>query len=328
MIDFVPLLVLGALTALFGFLAFRAWGSKRTWLKWVGVILSGLLTLVFALVLAVALYGTFKLNQNYNATHPAADIKAAGTPAQLARGKQVTATCGCHGENFGGTNFMGEGSGAPPVGVLYAPNLTPAGDLKNWTDGEIARAIREGVHKNGRSLIIMPSAVFHNMSDEDVQSAVAYLRSLPPVEPDTPANNLNIVGALLIATVFNTAQTVQPHITQTVVAPPAGVTAEYGKYLVSISGCVDCHGDNLAGSRSAGGGGGGPPAGPNITTVLPKWNEQDFINLMRQGKLPDGKQVSEEMPWQEYDRFATDDNLKAMFLYLHGLPALPDNPKQ
>lgn len=322
MIDFVSLLVLVGLTVLFGFLAYRAWGAKNKLVKWAGVILAGLLTLVFALILIGGVMGTLKLNQNYNASHPVAQIKVAGTAAQLARGTQLTKTCGCHGENFGGTNFGAEIG--IPIGTLYAPNLTPAGDLKNWSDGEIVRAIREGVHKDGRSLLIMPSAVFHNMSDEDVHSVVARLRNLPSVEPDTPANNLNVVGALLVSTVFSGAQTVQPHITETIVAPPKGVTAEYGKYLTSIAGCVDCHGTNLAGGAA----GGGPPPGPNITTVLPKWSEQDFLNLMLQGKLPSGAQVSDDMPWQEYKQFATEEDLRAMYLHLHALQPLPDNPKQ
>ena len=64
--------------------------------------------------------------------------------------------------------------GGPPVGTLYGANLTPAGEIKDWSDGEIIRAIREGVHKTGRSLIIMPSEVFRHLSDVDVQAIVAY----------------------------------------------------------------------------------------------------------------------------------------------------------
>jgi mono/diheme cytochrome c family protein len=321
MIDFVSLLVLVGLTVLFGFLAYRAWGAKNKPVKWAGVIVAGLLTLVFGLVLAVVAFGTFKLNQNYNVSNPVVAVKVAGTPEQLARGKQLINSCGCHGENLGGIDFAGEAG--MPLGVLYAPNLTPGGHLQNWSDGEIVRAIREGVHQSGRSLLIMPSYSFRNMSDEDVHAVVAYLRGVPPVTPDTPPNNLNALGAALIATLFGSAQTVQPHIAQPVIAPPKGVTAEYGKYLVSFVGCGDCHGQNLAGIKVSQ----GPPPGPNITTVLPNWSEQDFLNLMRKGTLPDGKRVTENMPWQEYDKLASDDDLKAMYLYLHSLAPLPDNPQ-
>ena len=40
------LLVLVAVTALFGWLVWRSWRARKAWLKWVGLILSGLLFLV------------------------------------------------------------------------------------------------------------------------------------------------------------------------------------------------------------------------------------------------------------------------------------------
>lgn len=151
---------------------------------------------------------------------------------------------------LGGSNFT---EGGPPIGTVYAPNLTPGGHLNDWSDGEIIRAIREGVHKSGRSLIIMPSEIFHNLSDADAQAIVAYLRSQPTVMPDTPPNSLNVIGALFTAAlpIF----TVQQPSAQAIVAPPVGVSADYGKYLIGILGCQICHGANLA----DGGGGFGPP---------------------------------------------------------------------
>lgn len=317
MIDFVGLGLVLILALLFGFLAYRAWGSKNNILKWAGVVLAGLLTLIFTVALVAAILGTLKLNANYNADHPVANVQVAGTPEQVARGAKLTKICGCHGENLGGTNFFDPSNGAPPVGTLYAPNLTMGGDLKNWSDGEIIRAFREGVHKNGRSLIIMPAEVFKHLSDDDAQAVVAYLRSAPPVTPDTPTNSLNILGALFI----NLApfQTVQPHITQPITRPAEGATADYGKYLADIS-CVACHGENLAGGIP-----GGPPVGPNLTKIVPGWTQDQFVALIRTGKLPSGEQVTEDMPWKEISAFTSDDDVKALYAYVHGLQPLPDN---
>ena len=83
------------------------------------------------------------------------------------------------------------------MGVLYATNLTPGGPLKDWTDGEIVRAIREGVGQDGRALIGMPSQAYRNLSDADVQALVAYLRSQPAVDNPQPARNLNVAGRAL-----------------------------------------------------------------------------------------------------------------------------------
>jgi hypothetical protein len=58
-----------------------------------------------------------------------------------------------------GQDFM-EGA---PFGTFYAPDLTQT-NLADWSDGEIVRAIREDVHKDGRSLLIMPSNAFHARS--------------------------------------------------------------------------------------------------------------------------------------------------------------------
>jgi mono/diheme cytochrome c family protein len=191
----------------------------------------------------------------------------------------------------GGTRDFFGGSGGPPFGTLVPPNLTPAGPLADWSDGEVIRAIREGVDRNGRPLLIMPADQFHRMSDEDVQSVVAYLRSQPPVQHVTPEMEVNLLGAIVIgAGIFPT--TAQPPITQPVVAPPRGPTAAYGKYLVDISGCHACHGDNLTGGTNQ-----YTPKGPNLTLLVPKWPEADFLNTIRTGVDPTGYRLNpDRMP--------------------------------
>jgi mono/diheme cytochrome c family protein len=164
-------------------------------------------------------------------------------------------------------------------------------------------------------LIIMPSEVFRNLSDVDVQAIVAYLRSQSAVEPNTPPTKLNVIGALFIGAGL-APTSAQPPITQPIVAPVEGVSADYGKYLVSILGCPLCHGENLAGRKS---GGPGPPGGPNLTLILPKWSVEDFIHTLRTGVDPYNRTLAEGMPWKEVSTFARDEDLKAMYAYLHGL---------
>jgi hypothetical protein len=59
--DVIALVIVLALAVLFGWLAKRAWGSKRGILKWPALVLSGLLTLIFALVFVVAAIGVYEL---------------------------------------------------------------------------------------------------------------------------------------------------------------------------------------------------------------------------------------------------------------------------
>ena len=70
---------------------------------------------------------------------------------------------------------------ARPWGVSVSRNLTPRG-LKDWSDAEIARAIREGKSRDGSPL--KPPMAFdwyRNINDEDMVAIVAYLRTLRPL---------------------------------------------------------------------------------------------------------------------------------------------------
>jgi mono/diheme cytochrome c family protein len=241
------------------------------------------------------------------------------TPERIARGKQISAICGeCHSAKLGGPlvgqNFFANGEG-PPVGTLYAPNLTPAGEISEWSDGEVIRAIREGVHQSGRMLLIMPSKAFHHMSDEDVQSVVAYLRSQPPAGTRSPAARINVLGAEFFGTgMFPTYA--QPSITAPVVAPRAGPDAVYGKYLVSIANCADCHGEDLRGRAPKGP---GPPAAPNMIAIASQWDADGFVKTFRTGVDPRGHKLAPGMPWQSIANFASDDDLRAIYYYLKTL---------
>jgi hypothetical protein len=284
MFDIAGMLILIVIMVIFGFLATRALKLKNTFLKWAGVFISGLLTLIPAALLVLALVGFYKLNKRYD--NPLAEIQVAGTPEQIARREKLANICvSCHSQSnqlpLSGSDFVGKFD-FPPLSTLYAPNLTPSGDIKDWTDGEVIRAIREGVDLNGRSPLVMLSANFRNMSDEDVQALVAYLRSQPPAGEPSPDTHFNVLGAIFMnLSDFRTAQAPAGHVT----APLAG-TPEDGKYLVDILGCRDCHGAQLHGKVENGQP--GPPPGPNLTQIVPQWTEEEFMAFFNTGMLPDG----------------------------------------
>ena len=74
-------------------------------------------------------------------------------------------------------------------GRIVAPNLTPdtATGAGNWSDDQLARAIREGIGHDGRALFpIMPFQHYRAMSDEDLASVIVYLRSLPAARHELP----------------------------------------------------------------------------------------------------------------------------------------------
>ena len=315
MFDILGVAALLALAAFFTWLAMRARRSNHPVVKWAGLVPSSLLTLACILFMGIALVGFYKIN--FPPRRPTvADVRVAGSPEQLARGARFAVLCAqCHSPNeqppLIGQNFLVNG---PPVGTVYAPNLTPAGEIKDWSDGDIIRAIREGVHKSGRALIIMPSESFHNMSDADVQAIVAYLRSQPAAGTSSPPMKLNVLGGLFVGALVPTS--VQSPITHPIMAPPEGESAEYGKYLVSILACQVCHGENFAGRKA---GGPGPPGGPNLTQFIPKWTAEEFIHTLRTGVDPYNHTLINEMPWKAISTFASDSDLTAIYAYLHGL---------
>jgi hypothetical protein len=193
----IAILVLVALLALFAWLTRRTWRARNTILKWVGAVLAGLVTVILVLVTVVVVIGFYKLYAPVG--YPVANVRVQATPEQIARGEKFAPVCaGCHSAiaqlplDGGNDNFV------DGLGTLVAPNLTPAGPLKDWSDGEIIRAIREGVHQTGRALIVMPSEIFRYFSDADVQTVVAYLRSQPAVNHDTPPSGLGPIAMILI----------------------------------------------------------------------------------------------------------------------------------
>ena len=316
-VNIISLLVLVLLVVLFAWLATRAWRARRAFVKWPAVILAGLFTLVFAAVTVVAVLGFVKLEVRH--ANPVADLKVAGTAEQIARGAQLAWGCAdCHSPAqeppLGGSteNFI---AGGPPLGAMYATNLTPGGPLNGWTDGEIVRAIREGVDDEGRPLVIMPSQAYRNLSDADVQALVAYLRSQPAVANSQPPRNLNALAAIFLGTgVFPTSA--QPPV-GSLIAPPAGPTAEYGKYLISsIGGCADCHGAKLDGVSSSSF---APPA-PPLKPFAAGLSDAQFTAIFRGGVRPDGSLVAEGMPWKNIGKAMSDDDLRAVQAYLKTLP--------
>lgn len=307
MFDFFGVSLLLLVVSLLGWLTVRASRVKRPLPKWLGAGFASLLTLLGGVLLGASLIGYWKLNRSHD--NPVPQLSVAATPEMVERGERFEPYCVvCHSPDaegpMTGRDFLDED--APPIGDFYAPNLTPV-HLTDWSDGEIIRAIREGIHRNGRSLLIMPSGYLRYLSDNDVQAIVAYLRSLQPEGMDTPPVRLNLLGALManIAPIFRA----QSPITEPVLAPPAGPTSAYGAYLSSYT-CDMCHGDDLMGNADE--------KVPPLLAVPLAWSEQDFLQFMRTGARPDGSKVDDEtMPWKVLSSlFREDDELRAIYAHL------------
>jgi len=127
-------------------------------------------------------------------------VASAADPATVARGKYLVTIASCHDCHTPGY-FLGKpdmarylggsdvGFELPGLGVFVGPNLTPdkVTGLGNWTDKQVITALQTGARPDGRMLApIMPYHAFANLTPQDAQAIVDFLRSLPPVPHKVP----------------------------------------------------------------------------------------------------------------------------------------------
>lgn len=214
-----------------------------------------------------------------------------------------------------------------PAFTAYAPNITPGGQVATWSDAELAHAIREGLRPDG-SLIgpPMPFAMYRGISDEDLAAVVAFLRTLPAVQNETPASTYRIPLPPAYGPPVGS-----------VTAPERGVTAEYGAYMATaITHCMECHtpmgpqGPMLDTGLGQGGfefhGPWGVSIAANLTSGedgLAGYSDDEIKTMITQGRRPDGTAMLPPMPYAYLARMTPGD-LDAIVLYLRALPPLPD----
>jgi mono/diheme cytochrome c family protein len=263
------------------------------------------------------------------------------TPARLERGRAMV-TSGqppcvlCHspmdtagggwkvkdGMAFAGRNWTPDG-----VPFVTAPNLTsdPETGIGTWTDDQLARAIREGIGHDGRTLFpIMPYERFRHMSDEDLASIVVYLRSLPPIRNPLPASNVPFPVKYLINSV--------PEPVEAPVTSDLSTPAKRGHYRVEVLGvCAECHttmdaqGNRVPNMDFAGGtaltfGDRKVVYSQNITPAvngIPYYTEDLFVEVIRTGKVR-SRALDDMMPTHSF-RNMSDQDLKDIFAYLKTL---------
>jgi len=284
----------------------------------------------------IGLITTVQLRWSRAHEAPVTGFSASDDPAVIERGRylvQGPAHCaGCHGAGDQLAHYEETGEEIPLTGgfeididpaTLRPPNITPhASGIGDMTDEQLARALRYGIARDGRTLFpIMP---FANLSDDDIVAIISYLRSLEPEASDVPPTQFKFLGKALLTFAIEPEGPVEP--------PPASVTpgrtAEYGEYLAnSVANCNGCHTDR---DLTTGAYIGEPFAGglklphqgkilvvPNITpdgegSRIKGWDEAAFIARVRTGK---GSVPGSPMPWMPFSKMS-DDDLAAIYAYL------------
>lgn len=226
---------------------------------------------------------------------PAPAPAAESTPDLVARGKYVFGAaggCACHTSPEGaGLNAGGAKFDLSFFGVVYSTNITPDAEtgIGKWTDVQLVNAIRRGERPDGSRLFpIHPYKYLSNIADDEIESLVAYLRSVKPITSSVPPRSLKI-----------------PVPTRTIVAAPKVAPREgliRGAYLVrGAAHCAECHTPRRIDASTddakflAGGPGPERSVAANITphpeTGIGRWTEAQIARFLRTGVKPSGQEA-------------------------------------
>ncbi len=306
---------------------------------------------IIGLILLVVLVGVAGLLTYVKFALPnvgdAPELKIKATAAQIERGRylanHVSVCMDCHstrdwslyaGPPIPGTQGKGGDRFGPEMGfpgVFYSRNITPAG-IGQWTDGEIFRAITSGVNRDGKALFpVMPHPAYGHVDAEDVKSIIAYVRTLQPIQNVIPASE----PAFPMNFILNTI----PQKPDFQTRPDTTDELAYGKYLVTMAACTDCHtkqdkGQPVPGMDMAGGREFVMPGAvlnsanltPDTETGIGKWTKEAFIARFKaydpakgyvSHKVGPGEKQS-LMPWTMYAGM-TEHDLGAVYSYLRTL---------
>jgi hypothetical protein len=316
-------------------------------MKKVAKIITYVVIFAVVLVIAGASYVTLALP---NVGEPE-NIKVDITPQRVAHGKYLATSVllcvDCHSRRnaalFAGpidTNMLGIGGdkftaneGFP--GDVTVPNITPY-NLKDWTDGELFRAITTGQRKNGSAIFpLMPWPYYSKLDKEDIYDVIAYIRTLKPIKADYPKSSLDFPLNILVHTMPQKATLGK--------RPDPKDSVRYGEYLVQSAACQECHSQDNKGELIAGlqfGGGKEFVANghkihsanisPDMTTGIGSWSKQAFIARFKafndaSKARPVGKDEFQTiMPWYNYARMSEGD-LSSIYAYLRTVKPVKNN---
>jgi cytochrome c5 len=280
-------------------------------------IAAGLFGVLAVAALAAFLWAHWRTGEALARRYPKPQLQladaVANAPPELGR-RIVLVRNGCtdcHGADLSGAVIVENAF----IGSVRAPNITPAA-LRDWTDDDIAAAIRHGIGRDGRPLAIMPSHEYHNLGRQDLAAAVAYLRSVPPVERASAPLVLGPGAKLLYASgrlPLFAAERID-HSATFADKPAEGRSVEFGRYLAAGA-CSGCHGSEFRGGPIPGAPPDWAPAASLRLGADARWTEQGFVSTMRTGRSAiDGHALRTPMPVAALGRM-NEVEISALWLY-------------
>ncbi|MHC5307285.1 c-type cytochrome [Bartonella sp. LJL80] len=255
---------------------------------------------------------------------------------------RVSDCAACH-TSIGGAYYAGGLGISSPVGVMYSTNITPdkKTGIGSFTLADFDKAVRFGVRPGGDTLYpAMPYPSFSRMTDEDVRALYAFfMLKVPAVE--NANKRADIVWPLSIrwpVTIWRMA--FSPRVVP--YRAPAGVEPllARGEYIVTGPGhCGACHTPRGIGLQEQGYEGkdseflSGGSVIDNWTPIslrndptygLGAANADEIAMLLKTGRSDHSAVLggmADVVAWST--QYMTEDDLRAVALYLKSLPDVP-----
>lgn len=300
------------------------WRRNGKWLAAGASAVAGLITMAWPLKPAIA-----------PTAGPDVSLYSA---AAIERGRLVAAAGDCvvcHTAPRGKENAGGLGLDTP-FGTIYTTNITPDNEtgIGQWSYRAFERAMREGVHRDGRQLYpAFPYTAFAKMTDADMQALYAYLMVQPPVRNESPKTALPFpynVRPMMAGwnLLFHDASVYQAD-------PAQSLEWNRGAYLVEGAGhCAACHSprNRLGGEKTgignylAGGEAEGWEAPPldRLATGKVPWTSEALFQYLRTGySASHGVAAGPMAPVIHGLAELPESDVRAIATYLMNLPGSP-----
>ena len=276
----------------------------RRALRWTGYVGGGLI----ALIAVAAAYVWAASNQELDERIQAKPERLVPMrQASLEHGQHLILTRGCaecHGTSLQGARFLDD----PKIATIYATNLTRV--ARTASDQELARAIRQGIGRDGRPLLVMPSESYSALTDAEVSALIKAIRVMPAGGSPTPPPRVGPLGRIGI--VNGKLKTAPALVAEYRQAPLPDLGARFaGGRHIAVTVCTGCHGSTLSGKEPAPG-----TIAPDLT-MAGAYDLPAFTRLMRTGLPPSGRELKMMTGVsRKAFRHFTDEEIAALHAYL------------
>ncbi|MER2021954.1 MAG: cytochrome c [Stenotrophomonas sp.] len=251
----------------------------------------------------------------------------------------VAADCvACHTSPKQGKPYAGGYAIASPLGEIWASNITPSTShgIGNYTEADFAKAVREGVRKDGAHLYpAMPYTSYAKLTDEDIHALYVYfMQAVAPVDEEARTTELPFpISVRSSMAVWNLL-----FLDKTPFKPDPAQSAQWnrGAYLVEgLAHCSSCHSPRglmmqEVGGKAFAGGSLGDWYAPNITSHpisgIGGWTDDELAQYLKTGRAEGKGQAGGGMAEAVTNSLSKlrDEDISAIVTYLRTVPAVAD----